>query len=228
MSDTEQLDAAATKPAFVAPLYAGSKRIHPLAWAALSGLVCAAAWIAIDATEPVGMERLHLLNRTLVRIGLPLFLAAFLASSLRRLFPSSVFTRRLLAERRGIGVAWAVAHLIHAAAIIRLGVFKPADFGFDFAFFFGALGFVFTIAMLATSNDAAVRALGGKNWARLHRYGIRYLMFIYLFSYGGRFSTDRSWWPFLALILGAIGVRIYAGTVARGALAPRRGDAAPA
>lgn len=202
-------------------------RLPPGLWLGLGCLLGAATWIAISLGDARGLNALHLLNRSLVRVSLPFFVLAFSASSLARLWPAP-WSRRLLRERRGFGLAWAAIHLTHAAAIVTLwqaGGERP-----DLVTaLFGGLGFVLTLAMALTSSDAAVRRLGARGWKRLHTFGIRYLMFIYLFTYFGRVSEGpETAWPAIALgsLLTLVGLRIAAGLKSRRAAGPKSGLAA--
>lgn len=51
--------------------------------------------------------------------------------------------------------------------------------------FVAGTGYALMFVMVATSNDAAMRALG-TNWRRLHALGIHWLWFVFLASYAGR------------------------------------------
>jgi DMSO/TMAO reductase YedYZ heme-binding membrane subunit len=203
-----------------APLGAPRRdRFPPLGWLALGVCVGATVWLGIARSMPAGPDVLPTVNRWLVRVGLPLFFAAFAASSLARLWPSP-FTRRLVRERRGLGVAWAAIHLTHALAILSTwrgegGEVPPLR---DVAI--GGLGFAFTFAMLVTSTDAAQRALG-RGWSRLHRTGIWLLAFIYAASYAGNLASEPTLWKAIALgtLLGLVALRFVAW---------RRGRVAPA
>jgi len=202
-------------------------RLHPGIWLGLGLMLAAATWIAVSLGDARGLKALHLLNRSLVRVSLPFFVLAFSASSLARLWPSP-FTRRLLRERRGFGLAWAAIHLTHAAAIVTLWG-SGGELPDRVTAVFGGLGFVLTLAMALTSSDAAVRWLGARSWKRLHTFGIRYLMFIYLFSYGGRVAEGADTaWPAIALgtLLALVALRIAAGLRTRRAPAAEAGLAA--
>jgi DMSO/TMAO reductase YedYZ heme-binding membrane subunit len=77
----------------------------------------------------------------------------------------------------------------------------------------GGGAYVMMFAMAATSNDAAVRLLG-RNWARLHKLGIYWLWFIFIFSYGGRvLGGKQEFIPLFALLLAGLGLRIGAARV---------------
>ena len=200
---------------------ASTARLSSTLWLGLGLVIAAAVWLGVALTHSPGADSLHFLNRWLVRVSLPFFMLAFSASSWARLWPSP-FTRRLLRERRGFGLAWAAIHLTHAAAILVL--FESTDETRDaLTLVAGGFGFVLTLAMALTSTDAAVRRLGSQNWQLLHRFGIRYLMFIYLFTYAGAVAEGGSAWKVVALslLLALVGLRIAAGLKARSAL--RRG-----
>jgi sulfoxide reductase heme-binding subunit YedZ len=92
-------------------------------------------------------------------------------SPLRVLFPRSRFVNALNRHRRVIGVSACVYGLIHfgfhllyegdAQAIVR-SFSKPF-------IWFGLAGLSVLVILAATSNNFAIRKLGGKNWKRLHR-----------------------------------------------------------
>ena len=74
----------------------------------------------------------------------------------------------------------------------------------------GGLGFAWVAAMAATSNDAAIERLGRVRWRRLHLAGQILLFGIFAITYAGRVANDRAFWPGLALLLGALGIRLAA------------------
>jgi methionine sulfoxide reductase heme-binding subunit len=105
-----------------------------------------------------------------VRCALPLFLVAFTASSLARLWPS-VVTRWLLANRRYIGLAFAFGMAWHLSFVAyRLWTFgnplNPKATAMD------AIGFVFLLLLTLTSFRPFARTLNLANWRRLHKTGV--------------------------------------------------------
>ena len=207
---------SSSSPSASAP---GRDRWPPALWLAGGVVVGAGVWLGIAATQPADAELLPTVNRWLVRAGLPLFWLAFGASSFARLWPGP-FTRRLVRERRGIGIAWATIHLTHALAIMASWRGEEGGVPAFGEVAIGGLGFVFTAAMLLTSSDAAQRALG-RGWSRLHRTGIWYLAFIYTASYSGNLAEEPTPWKAIALatMLGLVGLRFVAW---------RRGRSVPA
>lgn len=176
---------------------------------ALVAAVDALATLLVLSVAGTGEAGLLLWNRVLVRISFPLFLLAYSASALRALLPG-VATRRLLASRRGLGLGFALAHFVHGAAIVALHAtadVPPLD---PAALAVGGLAFALIAAMAATSNDAAVRALGRRRWTLLHRVGLHVVWLVFTFTYLGRVARDPSFLPALALCLGAAALRATA------------------
>lgn len=116
------------------------------------------------------------------------FIVVWSASALARLWPGG-WRSWLLFNRRGFGLAFASAHLIHA------GFFLTAILGFGVetslkTIIGGGLGYVFVILLAITSNDYWVRALTPRGWKLLHTIGVNYIAIIFLVSYLGRLETN--------------------------------------
>lgn len=196
------------------PGAAGKTRPDPgrrtLAWIAATAVVLAAVTAVVLATAGSNEAGLLLLNRSLVRISFPLFLVAFTASALQRLWPNEL-TRALVRDRRGIGLSFALAHFAHLGAIVALFVRTGRPVEPDASLVVGGLGYAFIAAMAATSNDASQRALGVRGWTRLHRTGAYLVWFIFAFTYAGRVAEQGpAFVPALVTALAALGLRIAA------------------
>jgi hypothetical protein len=63
----------------------------------------------------------------------------------------------------------------------------------------GAAAYVLLTAMAATSNDAAVRALGPRAWKRLHTVGIYWIWFMFLETYAVRIARGQTFYMIFAL-----------------------------
>jgi DMSO/TMAO reductase YedYZ heme-binding membrane subunit len=178
-------------------------------WPLLLGIALASA--AIFAGMQAGadhIEQWHLAARWTALAGLPLFLIAYSASSLGRLAPGST-TRTIWRDRRWWGLGFAASHTIHLYALVtflQLGT-QPRTL---VSLIPGGLGYLLLFAMVLTSNNAAMRALG-KNWKRLHTVGIHYLWLIFTLSFAKRLMgpgmTPEAKFAF-ALLLAAAGLRI--------------------
>lgn len=148
-----------------------------------------------DATE----DGLRAVLRLTARTSLGLFLAAFLASSIR--------ARWLLANRRYLGVSFATSHAIHFSAILALT--RVSDHGPDPAtVVFGGLGFVLIAAMTATSFDRTAAWLGPRRWKQLHRTGLYYVWFIFALTFLGNVGKDPVAIFSFAALLAALAFRL--------------------
>ncbi|WP_374542652.1 hypothetical protein [Sphingorhabdus sp.] len=184
------------------------QRYFPFAVAlALSGFAIGLAlW-----SGPTSSDAALLAARWTARAALPLFLITYLASSLYRLAPGAT-TRTLLRRRRQWGLAFALAHSIHLAALlVNITLFRPRPL---MTLAGGALAYAFIYLMALTSNDAAQRAMG-RWWKRLHIVGLHYIWLIFLISYGGRaIHEDPAYHVegrlFAPLLLVALAIRLWA------------------
>ena len=178
-------------------------------WSALALLAMTAALLGIYGADESGVR---VVIRATARTSLPLFLAAFVASSVRAIWRNDT-TKWLLRNRRYMGVSFAVSHGIHLAAILTLARGWPQSFWEktnDVTLYGGGLGYVFILLMTATSSDAAVKWLGMRRWKLLHTAGAWYLFGIFLLNYGPSGFFRPAYIPASALVLLALGIRIGA------------------
>ena len=149
--------------------------------------------------------------RTTARTSFALFLAAFTASALHRLWPGP-FTRWLRRNRRNLGVAFAISHGVHAAAIITLAVLQPAAFHAtgDMGRVPGLIGYGFIALMTATSFDRTAAAIGPRAWRLLHTVGSLYLWGAFLQAFAKRAPHAPAYWPLVAIAVGALVLRVVA------------------
>lgn len=175
----------------------------------LAAAAIASAAVATGfAFAPTPDERWQLAARFTARTSFLLFLPVFVASSWNRLWPSDA-SRFAMRNRRSLGLAFATAHTIHFVALAMTQTMR-GEMPSAATLIGGGGAYVAMIAMVATSNDAAVRLLG-KNWRRLHKVGIYWLWFIFTFSYTGRVASGKLFFvPFVAALLGGLGLRIWA------------------
>jgi DMSO/TMAO reductase YedYZ heme-binding membrane subunit len=157
---------------------------------ALYGFVIGVAIVlaVVDLGGGITDQGLQLLTRHTARFSFALFLVVFVASSAASLthWPAA---RMLVRRRRHLGLAFALAHFIHLGALTSFFVLTPAEPD-AIAIVGGGFGYVLLAALAITSNDAMMRRLG-RNWKRLHTFGVYYLWFIFAQSYVGRvFASD--------------------------------------
>lgn len=164
-------------------------------------------------------EQANLAARWTARVALPFFLVAFTASAVALRWPSPS-TRALLRRRRQWGLGFALAHLVHLAALwFNIVVAAPEPLRQTLAESVannvpGGVIFLFIIAMAATSNDRAVRALG-KWWGRLHTLGGYAIWAAFTLAYAKRIVMDDAGMQvtgmiFTPLLLAAMTLRLIA------------------
>ena len=178
-------------------------------WAALAIGVMIAAILAIFGANERGV---HLVIRSTAQTSFALFTSAFIASPLLKLWPSGA-TRWLRANRRYIGVSFAVSHICHGAAIITLAVLTSGasvkEAGMT-AVIGGTIIYLIILAMAATSFDRAVRWLGQRSWQRLHTTGIYVLWTIFALAYVLRAVNSILYLPFALVMIAAMALRVAA------------------
>lgn len=171
-------------------------------------LAGAGAIVAAFLVGTTSAEQALLAARWTARTALPVFLVAYLASSLVRLAPGAV-SRALMQRRRQWGLGFAIAHAVHLAALaVNVLIFGPARpwqtlLG-------GGLAYLLILLMAVTSNDASVRRLG-RGWRWLHRVGIHYIWLIFFISYAGRIAEPDMMLTgmiFTPLLVAALAVRL--------------------
>ncbi len=179
--------------------------------------VGAVALALLVGSDPIGQAGLA--ARWTARAGFPLLILTYSASSLVRIWPNDG-TRALLRWRRQWGLGFALVHIVHLVALTTLNILigeVP-----DASRLIGGGGaYVLLFAMVLTSNDASMRAMGIW-WKRLHTLGIHWLWAVFTFSYFGRmFDPARMTQGliFFPVCLAALGLRLMARAKSRRALA---------
>ncbi len=174
-----------------------------------SALAIAAMLASILLIHGVDEQSMRIAIRATARTSCILFVSAFIASSVRKIWSNQLSTW-LLKNRRYLGVSFAVSHGFHALAIIGLAIVTPhsaveTDHG-------GNLGYLFIIALTATSFDRTAKLLSPNAWKILHTVGAYYLWLAltYPFSMG---LVDRQsihiYLPFVALLVFAVVLRLF-------------------
>jgi len=169
------------------------------------GLIAASSWIGGAYYE--GYEDyLRFMVRETAYVSTSFFLLAYVARPLREVVGAE-WTGALVRLRRRLGIAAALAHTVHFAAVVSLLRFTGEAVD-PVTLVLGGLGFLVFWLLALTSNDASVRALGA-NWKRLHRFGVHYLWFIFFVTYLGDIARAPVLTLFLAPLLAALVLRVY-------------------
>jgi methionine sulfoxide reductase heme-binding subunit len=208
----------------------------PKGWRLLGWTSVALVAMVVGLTAVYGLDEagIRVLIRATARTSFAFSLLAFAASPLRRAWrsPGSAW---LLANRRYLGLSFAVSHGLHLIAIFALYHWSGRELlagTSPLVTVVGGLGYVLLAAMAATSFDGAVALLGVRRWRLLHSVGMYYLWFVFAVSYVPRAIRTPTYLPAALLAAGALAMRIAyrPGRVRRPASAPagpRRDVAAP-
>ncbi|CAK16090.1 ferric reductase-like transmembrane domain-containing protein [Pseudomonas entomophila] len=183
------------------------------ALAALTLLMTATVLIA----HPLGSEGLRSAIRATARSSFALFLLTFLASSLAVLLPSAA-SRRLLRERRFLGLAFAFSHTVHGVLIYLYAQGYPELFWAGrtaLANLPGSLGYLFILLLAMTSFKAPMRLLGPRLWKNLHATGAWVLAGVFCLSFYKRIPMGGGYPLAFALMFAAIALKLVAKQVIR-------------
>jgi methionine sulfoxide reductase heme-binding subunit len=185
-------------------------------WPLALGL--AVALLAVEAglsVTPDWIEGWQFAARWTARVGFPIFILTYSASSLLRLWPNAL-TKALVRDRRWWGLGFAASHTVHLCALVTyLSLLEEPPL--LTTVLGGGLAYALLYAMALTSNDAAQRAMG-RNWKRLHTAGIHWLWAVFVITYGGRVAAGKEM-PYagicVAVAFAALGLRIAASLKTR-------------
>lgn len=179
-------------------------RIEPFLYAiaASAAAVLLGQWLGHDA-----LQRALYMARFTARVGVPLVLLIYTASSLHRLWPGTG-TAWLSRNRRSLGLSFALTHTVHLAAVFHY-IAEPGSPPQPAA---GIVGYVFIYLMAFSSNPGSMKQLG-RWWHRLHTAGVQIVFLYYLVGYASMvFEPELR--PLgltvVPLLLAALGVRIAA------------------
>lgn len=175
------------------------------------GAVLIAMSVAAYLLAPDPVAGVRLVIRLTARTSLALFLLAFVASALVRLFPSE-FTQWLRGNRRYFGVSFAISHFVHLSAIFTLA---RLDYGVFLqltnivAYVGGGLAYVFITLMVATSFDRTAALIGRQAWLWLHTAGMWYIWLSFALNFGKRIPLHAGYVLPVMLIVLAAAVRLF-------------------
>lgn len=156
-------------------------------WAALAVGLMVGALFADSGVADLDTVKRGL--RATARTSVVLFLFAFAASSLRRLWPNRA-TGWLLRNRRYVGVSFAMSHFVHLGLIASLAHFTPERFtGNPAGLIPGFTAYVFIAAMTATSFDRTTTWIGKVWWRRLHLAGSWWIWAVFTGNYASKVTS---------------------------------------
>jgi len=186
----------------------------------VAGFVPAVWTFSLGLVDRLGPEPIKALEQDLGLWSLRFLLLCLMISPLRRAAGVD-----LLRYRRALGLLAFYYAALHLAAYVAL------DHGFDWPAIgrdilkrpyvtIGMAAFVILIPLAATSNNAAIRRLGGKVWARLHR-----LVYVAAILAAAHFLLIVKSWPAEPLLYAAataalLAVRAFPAALRRARTAP--------
>jgi methionine sulfoxide reductase heme-binding subunit len=116
---------------------------------AISTLVLAILIGSIAIVHGIDESSLRLMIRSTARTSVLLFIATFVATAVRKIYPGKI-SNWLLTNRRYLGLSFAISHFTHALAIICLAIVSSNSIRTDHG---GILGYIFIGLMMLTSFD---------------------------------------------------------------------------
>lgn len=171
--------------------------IGSAAFAALLGLLWAFGPGA-DPARPFGPALV-----VTARVAAAYFFLAFSASALARLTPSA---RVLVANRRYLGLAFALVHGVHGLLVVAWAQTPEAELD-PATLIGGGLAYGLAALMALTSNDASQR-LFGVWWKRLHTVGAYWIWFVFALTFSGRAFEPSLSQALLVLLIAALMLRV--------------------
>lgn len=170
------------------------------------------------ATRGPTEESFRFIIRATARLSLLLFTCAFIAQPLHTLLRPNAPTLYLRAHQPDFFLSLALSHITHLLAIIAVA--KTTN-GASLEstplteILGGALAYAFIAAFALASLKGARRTSStappdAHAWLRLQSFGMYYVWFIFMFSYGARAARSFAYLPFALLLVGAIMLRLFA------------------
>jgi sulfoxide reductase heme-binding subunit YedZ len=151
----------------------------------LAGLCTVLILLPLPLMEGSALERAAAMIRQSARVSVALFLFAFSARAAAALWPGRV-TRWLHGNRKHLGLAFAVGmtwQLVFIAWSISVDQVRFANNFLTPSLSIGVVAYLLILAMTITSFDGLAKRLGGRNWRRLHRFGMYYLWLVIASTY---------------------------------------------
>jgi methionine sulfoxide reductase heme-binding subunit len=153
----------------------------------------------IGAIDGLTEASVRLAIRATARVSCLLFLMAFVAAPLHRLWATN-FSQWLRQNRRFLGLSMAVSHGIHGVTIVALHVVTHGQNPQINPL--AVLGYVFLAAMAITSFQPTAKAIGRRAWRVLHTAGMHYFWLAFMMEFS--FRALSSWIYFGLTILVAL------------------------
>jgi len=193
----------------------------------IATLAVSAMCIGLILSLPAGPIAAGAMIRWTARTSLVFFTLAYVARPLVQLRPRPA-AKWLLAERKWLGLSFAMSHAWHLAGIVWLaspdvGAFIRAQKPTTAV---AAAVFVLLAAMAVTSIEAIERRVPKRAWKRLHWTGMQLAWVAFASTYVGAIGAHPLYVVPAAIVLAIAGVRIAAWARGRRKRLPARRPAA--
>lgn len=145
------------------------------------------------------------------KISFTLFCLAFAASAAHLRIRNSLSFWWLM-NRKYLGIAFAINHLLHLAFLIILQqVFHPVfSLAANTSLMAGGLAYLFVVLMLLTSFETFSKHLSRKNWKRLHTFGGYWIWMIFMSTYFKKVANvGVEFLPFVLILIVVLLLRIF-------------------
>lgn len=156
-------------------------------------------------------ESTRLAIRWSARFAVVLFCAAFGASALQHIW-KGLFTFWLRANRKYLGITFAVTHLFHLSFLLLLQTkFHPVfELAKTSSLLAGGTAYFFVVAMLLTSFETFSKHLSPKQWKWLHTIGGWWIWAIFIKSYGKNALAYPGYMMLFLLLAVTAVLKVYA------------------
>jgi DMSO/TMAO reductase YedYZ heme-binding membrane subunit len=191
-------------------------------WLVLWSALAIGAGVAALLVASPDLAGVRAALRLTARTSVSLFVVTFAASSIQH-FTRGGAGKWLLANRRYLGVSFAVSHGLHAVLIGVLVASSPefrATLGLRQVG--GTIAYLLLVGMTVTSFDRTTRWLGRKRWKVLHKTGMYVLWGVFATVYVPAAAQHPLYALPAAALVAALGIRGAARLRLR---APRRSPA---
>lgn len=160
----------------------------------------------IGAIDGLTEASVRLAIRATARVSCLLFLMAFVAAPLHRLWATG-FTQWLLQNRRFLGLSMAVSHGFHGVTLGALHIVTQGQHPHINPL--AVLGYVFLAAMALTSFQPMAKAIGRRAWRVLHTAGMHYFWLAFLMEFGFRSLSNWIYLGLTILVMLVIVIRLW-------------------
>lgn len=172
-----------------------------------STLIIATILALVLIFNGINESSMRIAIRATARTSCLLFLLFFLANTIK-IIRTNKSTNWLLNNRRYFLLSLAVSHAFHALAIIGLVILSSPEILHNNHG--GNLGYIFLIAMTATSFQTTASWLGHRNCQILHTVGMYYLWLAFIYSFIGRLGESLIiYLPFVSSLGIAIALKLF-------------------